>query len=109
MRCALSGYCFKGNCTGRAVLIFASPLFCVQRVGCPEGRCLFFPPFFLTYGKSGCFQFLGCNTNALCDIAMGRDIGRRTTVPKSCDKTWFKALSVPMPCLFSIKKYCDYE
>lgn len=79
-------------------------LFLCAKGRVPRRALSFLSPIFFDIWEVGLFSVSGLYTNVLCDIEMGRDIGMRMTVPKSCDKTWFKALSVPMPCLFSIKK-----
>lgn len=51
MRCALSECLFKGNCS---VLCLSFSVWKEFGTGQGAGFC------FLMYGKSGCFQFLGC-------------------------------------------------
>lgn len=65
MRCALSGYCFKGNCTGRAVLIFASPFFVCKGSGAQKGAVFSFPHFFWHMGSRAVFSFWAVHKRAV--------------------------------------------
>lgn len=99
----LLGHRFKGRCSGRAVLTCASPSLCGKGL-VPGSVLAFVPPAFWDVGARAVRSLWAVREHAAWRRAAHRRNRQKGDSSQEPWQGWFKVLSAPMPCLFSIKK-----